>query len=270
MKKFFIVTCLFLVYGLWAQEKLVFQFEPLTVQDVSTEEAHVIERLIQSYLSQKDGVMVRTKGFDNDVPEVVPPPPDFIVNGSLSLKDDNYVLELGVSAYKSLNVQRHISSYKSAGDMALSIRSIVEDTFITKKQIITESNDNNEDIRPERVLGLWRGDSGIEVVRFLPNGKAFAFFTSGVNMMLSYKIENNVLYVTQVSPNNERFYYPLPLPVAKKLASDAAPLRWELLLFDNGVSLRGTRFESTAEFETSENIRIVPAASHCEWSKMPR
>jgi hypothetical protein len=123
----------------------------------------------------------------------------------------------------------------------------------------------------DKILGLWKADNGIELVRFLPDGKAFAFFSSGLNMMLKYTIENNILRIMQTAPNNERYYYPQPLPIAKKLAEEADPMRWELSLFEDGLLLKGKRIETIAQAENYTTIIIIKnTESETQWSKMPR
>ncbi|GMO26107.1 MAG: hypothetical protein Ta2B_06110 [Termitinemataceae bacterium] len=254
-------------------QRIILQVEPLTVRGASSQEGSALENLMFSYLSEKDLIIVKGKhktANSSENPEVILPP-DYIMNTSLSYNDNNYTFEIDISKLNhSEPVYKHISLHRSSSEIALSLRSIVDDAFKDKSSNIIGEIIPLQ-LSRDKILGLWKGDGGIELIRFLPDGKGFAFFSSGVNMMLSYNIGDNVLFVSQSSPNNERFYYPLPLPVAKRLAETADPMRWEFFLTENGQVLKGKRISTTAEFANYNNITIIKNNhTDSEWNKMPR
>ncbi|GHU43362.1 hypothetical protein FACS1894190_13780 [Spirochaetia bacterium] len=281
-----ISALLLFVLPLYPQmDRKILQFEPLAVHGASTEESRLIENLLKSYFDDHKEVLTLHSGIKyeklapvaaDDIPDVVSiampeQAPDYFVSSTLEQKDGLYTLELVVRNSLQQPVFNHVSSYKSTGEMALSLRSVVDNAVLQREVPTIHDNDTPLVLTSENILGLWRGDTNVELVRILPGGKAFAFLKSGKNMQLTYAIENNILSLIQKSPNDERFYSPQPPPVAKKLAEQAEPLRWDLNLFENGSTLRGTRSETTAEYETYDNIRLLPGStSTVAWSRMQR
>ncbi|MDR3356388.1 MAG: hypothetical protein LBO04_04290 [Spirochaetaceae bacterium] len=256
--------------------KVVFKIQPLEAAGTSPEEARLLETLIYAYFSDKSDVIVlppegeRAEGGPADE-AYIERNPDYFIKTSLYPENDSSVFELVVSDASSRELSRQKISRKTTKDIALDMHNIVNAAFEWRddSQEAPEAPDA-ELIVPEKLFGLWSGDTGIKLIRILPNGKAFAFFSSGVNMMLSYRIENNTLLISQVSPNNENFYYPLPLPIAKVLVKEAEPIRWEFMLYDNENLLRGSRIETTVEFEDYEKIVIRHnSVRKSEWNKLP-
>jgi hypothetical protein len=253
----------------WAQnDKAVVKIEPLVATGASPEEKQLLETLIYSYLSDNRSFVVfdADEYADGDARR-----PDYVLKSSLYPEKDSRVFELVVSDASFNEVYKKTAKYKTMKDIALNLHSIVNTAFEFYNSESLSDVPDAELIGSDKILGLWRGDSGIELVRILPDGKAFAFFSSGVNMMLSYRIDNNNLVIKQVSPNHERFYYPLPLPIAKKMAANAEPMQWEFLLYENGSLLKGQRIETSVKFEDYENITIIhKTARPSEWYKLPR
>jgi hypothetical protein len=256
--------------------KKIFKIQPLEATGTSGEESRLLETIIYSYFSDFSGKHEFTvlppdedgiEGTDS-----VGQAPDYIVNCSLYPENDTHVFELTVSDANSREISRQTAKYKTTKDIALNMRNIVDAAFEWGRDADGEPETPDvELLSDEKILGLWRGDVGIKLVRILPDSRAFAFFASGVNMMLSYRIENNVLYLSQVSPNNENFYYPLPLPIAKVLVNEAEPMRWEFMLYENGNLLKGNHIETTVEFEDYEKIVIRHnRIQKSEWNKLPR
>ncbi|MDR0383177.1 MAG: hypothetical protein LBH50_04245 [Spirochaetaceae bacterium] len=250
-------------------EKAVIKIYPLEAEGTSQEDARLLETLIYSYFADRGNLMVMRLGGAADEPDALP---DYFAKISLRSDGDGHIFEIVISDAASRELSRQAARYKSTKDIALNMHNIVNAAFELHggPEEASEAPDAGL-IDEEKILGLWSGDTGIKLVRILPHGRAFAFFTSGVNMMLSYKIENNTLIVGQVSPNNENFYYPLPLPIAKVLAKEAEPTRWEFMLYENDNILRGERTETTVEFEDYEKIVIRHnSVRKSEWSRMQR
>jgi hypothetical protein len=256
----------------------VFKIQPLEAEGTSPEEARLLETLIYSYFSDKRDVIILLP--EGAFPDGVFPAdnvsagrnPDYFIQTSLYPENDACVFELVVSDASSRELSRQSARYKTTKDVALNMHNIVNAAFEWRNDSgKAPEPPDAELIVPEKLFGLWSGDTGIRYIRILPDGRAFAFFSSGVNMMLSYRIENNTLLITQISPNNENFYYPLPLPIAKVLVKEAEPMRWEFMLYDNENLLRGSRIETTVEFEDYEKIVIRHnSVRRSEWNKLPR
>jgi hypothetical protein len=253
-------------------EKAVFKIYPLEAEGASTEDARLLEDIMFSYFSdQKDADILPPDSADAE-PELSPVP-DYFVKSSLRPDENGYVFEIVINDAASHELSRQTARYKSTKDIALNMHTIVNAAFEWQGglQETSEAPDVCF-IDDKNILGLWNGDMGIKMVRILPNGKGFAFFTSGVNMMLSYTIENNTLIVRQTSPNNENFYYPLPPPIAKVLAKEADPMRWEFMLYENENLLKGERIGTTAESESYEKTVVIRhnTVQKSEWNRMTR
>jgi hypothetical protein len=275
-------------------EKPVFLIAPIDAQGASTEDAHMLETLVYSYFADKNDVVIVPQG--GITPTSVTPAsgmsaggtllragePNYFVKCSLYREDDDRVFELVVRDSWEREVSRSTTRHKTTKDIALNMRSIVNSAFQWKNVSLGTADAGKaespvpettvpETLVPDKLFGLWGGDAGIKLVRILPDGKAFAFFDSGVNMMLSYKIENNTLSVRQVSPNSERFYYPLPLEAAKVLSKEAEPMRWELRLYSGGNLLSGSRVETVIDSEDYEKLIVRHnSVRKSEWNKLPR
>jgi hypothetical protein len=251
-------------------EKAVFRIYPLEAEGTSLEDARLLETLIYSYFSDQKDVTILLP--DDTEPEpALPAMPNYFVKSSLHPDENGYIFEIIIDDASSRELSRQTAKYRSAKDIALNMHNIVNAVFEWHDGTDTPLALGTEPIDDENILGLWSGDIGIKFVRILPNGKAFAFFTSGVNMMLSYKIENNTLIISQVSKNNEKFYYPQPLSVAKVLVKEAEPMYWEFMLYENESLLKGNRIETTVEFEDHEKIVIRHnSVEESEWSRLSR
>jgi hypothetical protein len=128
-----------------------------------------------------------------------------------------------------------------------------------------------EAVSEAKLLGTWRGDTGIELVRLQRDGAGMAILSSGAQMNLNYTIEGNTVRVIQTSPNMERFYHPLPFSIARELAAYAEPMVWVFSLYDNGTALRGIKTATSVRYEGNTVLEILPnTVKEAEWIKSSR
>ena len=256
-----------------AQEaKPVIRFSPFYTQGIGIEETRFIESLIQSYLSDVGQVV---NYFDNTPPlgttsaGAWAKAPDYVLSGSIYLERDNRIFTLEIHNTRTKETSRSTTVHKTASDLVLKARSLVESVFNPPVQAVKGASpaetdgagtDLPENITENGIAGTWRGESGILMIRLQQGGRGVAFFSSGAQMNLTYTIENNTLKVIQNSPNIERFYYPLPYGVASQLCAEAEPMRWELLLYSGGSYLRGVRFSTEAKVEGNVLVELRPGS----------
>jgi len=261
----------------------IIRFSPFYTQGIGIEESRFIESLVLSYLSNLGEVV---NYFDSSTPSSSPSgkglfpdswtkAPDYVVSGSIYLERDNRVFTLEIYNTNTGETSRTTTVHKTASDLVLKARSLVESTFNTPVQTAKGNSsaepNGAETERPETITessiaGTWRGDSGIEMIRLQQGGRGVAFFSSGAQMNLTYTIENNMLKVKQDCPNSERFYYPLPYGVAQELSAEADPMSWELLLFAGGTHLRGVKISTEAKVEENTLVELIPGTSKgTEW-----
>ncbi|MDR2371135.1 MAG: hypothetical protein LBD71_06620 [Treponema sp.] len=268
----------FILSGLGAQNnRPVIKLMPFSMTGIGADEGRLLDSLIRSYLSDfgevisffpnKDGLFMTGEDIfaeDNSL-ESWTQIPNYTVSGSLRMEEDGRILSMDVGDMATGEVRSYSYSYKSAGELALKARSILENAFITPPERRQEPV-HAEIINENRIMGSWKGEEGIEMVRLYRGGRGMAIFSSGAQMALSYTVESNTLIVRQVSPNSERYYYPLPYERARSLSAAAAPMVWELRLFRRGSVLRGLK--STAGFSADGN-EIVPEIKDVEWARGP-
>ena len=264
-KKFALLFVLYVIFPfIWAQDtRPVIRFTPFVSQGLSNEETYFIESLIQSYVSDAGELIFSYDNLPSDTYLLSDglltgswnKNPDYILSGSIYLERNTRIFTLEIRNTHTNEIAKTTTEHKTAGDLVLRSRSLVES--IIKFPLLSEMesaavNDGRETpqkITENSITGTWRGEPGIEIIRLQPGKRGTAFFSSGVQMNLSYVIENNTLKIWQNSPNIERFYYPNPPEIAKLLSEQAEPMRWEFMLYSGGNRLRGTK--------TSTEIRVL-------------
>jgi hypothetical protein len=234
------------IFCLSAQDRPLIKISPFSIAGIGADEGLLLESLIHSYLADIGDVIrhfpAETETFTEDQAESWTKIPNYTVSGSVYLENDIRVLSLDVGDMAAGTVNSYSYSYKSAGELALKTRSMMENAFPREKT--PEKRQNvpvPENMNENRVMGTWRGEAGIEMIRLHRGGRGTAIFSSGAQMALAYSIENNTLKIRQVSPNSDRYYYPLPLESAQKLTGGAEPMTWELRLYERASVLRGLK-----------------------------
>jgi hypothetical protein len=243
---------------------------PFTIEGLGREEARFVSALIQSYVTDI-GDVVQYYGITLEDPEAdMSQTPDFILSGSitLTLDQDSLVLALKLTKNKTGETVYHSSAHRTTTDLILRVRSLVEAAFSTGFNGTFQENIPREIITEARILGTWRGDAGVEIVRLQRGGTGIAILSSGAQMNLVYKIEDNTLKVTQVSPNTERFYHPIPFEIARKLRTRTEPWQYELFLYDDGTVLRGIKTSTAIRYEGNSIVELIPGSiRNAEWTR---
>jgi hypothetical protein len=286
MKKYTLALILGLSFGFGLiadDNKPVIQFMPFTSQGISSEEARFIESLIQSYITDigdisylDSSVSAFSSSDSEDGPYLMAMdyirPPDYILSGSINTDQDNRVLALEIQNSRTGETSLYIAVHKTTSELALKTRSLVETVF----NLLPEEAEILHETVPEpvteaKLLGTWRGDTGIELVRLQRGGNGLAIFSSGAQMALSYTVEGHNVRIVQTSPNTEFFYHPLPFTAARKLAANAEPMTWVFSLYDNGTALRGIRSGSSVRSEGNTVVEFIPhTVWEAEWIKSSR
>jgi hypothetical protein len=263
-----------------AQEsKLVIQLNPFFIEGIGQEESLLIESLVEDYLSDIGEVIsllhARPENYGaarrtDTIRGQAARPPDYTISGNIRLEQDGPVFLLEITNTRTGERISFTSVYKSTGELALKARSVLESAFSAGNLEAAQKTEMKaEALNENRIVGAWKGEPGIEIIRLQRGSRGVAIFSSGAQMVLSYTIENNVLKITQISPNSERFYYPLPQEIARQLAADADPITWELSLYQQGTVLKGVRLGTAARMENGMVAELLPAGDVREitWTK---
>lgn len=262
---------------------------PFESVDTSAAEKKTVENLVQSYVSELGDFRLVTQAdrekalSEQEFAAAVNDPSQnrasdanslltahFLLSGSIGTLGDERVLTLEAVKVKTGEKKSVSSIYKSMSDLALGVRSLVLRVF-ERNDAASNSQKTASVVKEENLVGTWRGDRGIELVRIFRGGKAFAVFTSGAQMELSYRIDGSEIRFTQTSRNVARFYHPVPYAVALDLVKIARPMEWDFRLAEDGSSLKGTKTATAVAYEGSKIKEIIKEAKRdAEWTKSDR
>ena len=269
------------------EKKTVVLLRPFIWENAGGSEFALIESLLFGYLSSINGLSVvrepdqdRTgAGTDpENEPEtagdaaIMPDDIDFELSGSLANDGVNSSITLNVKNMRTDEVTAYTSVHKNSSELVLRLRSIAQTLFFEPVPFLPGEDEGStieaEPVTAASLAGLWRADSGIEMVNFQRDGSAIAFFSSGERMNLTYRIEGQRVQLTQNTPNRERYYFGLSYNVARELTRSAKPLRFELSLYDNGLVLRGKRIETVGEESKDGTVTLLhDAEREVEWKR---
>jgi hypothetical protein len=257
----------------------VIELTPFVIEGLGPEEARFISALIQSYVADIGEVMGRydpafDEAGDGNVLTLAAETgrePDFILSGSITVEQESRILSLQVLRTETGETVYHTSNHKTTTDLTLKIRSLVESVFSAGLGGTFAGDVPQEFISEGSILGTWRGDAGVEIVRLQRGGSGIAILSSGVQMNLAYRIENNILRIVQISQNTERFYHPMPFAIARELSIRAEPWRYEFSLYEDGTTLRGVKIFTDVAYEGARITELIPGAVRdAEWTKTSR
>ncbi|MDR0586015.1 MAG: hypothetical protein LBG26_02120 [Treponema sp.] len=229
----------FLPFLIFSQERPRFRLHPFVVEGIGGEEAKNIEAFFLSYLGDI-GFIVSQEEPDFETGDhglSLSQTPLYTMTGRLRQNEYSRFLDLDITDERSGERYSFSYSFKNSNELILKAHSSLSRAFSADHKALESIV--RERIRAEQVWGTWKSDGSIQMIRLERNGTGMILFSSGAVMRLRHTIEDDTLVVVQDSPNNERFYHPLPRNVARELAEKADPMRWELLLSDRGMVLRG-------------------------------
>jgi hypothetical protein len=257
----------------------IIELTPFAIEGLGPEEARFITALVQSYVADIGEVVQPNDPalYDAEdtasygMPPELAPKPDFILSGSITVDQDSRILALRVIKTETGETVYHTSSHKTTTDLTLKVRSLVEAVFSAGLSGTFHEEVSQEVITAEKIVGTWRGDLGVEIVRLQRGGTGIAILSSGAQMNLIYRIEDNSVRIFQISQNTERFYHPMPFIIARELSVRAEPWQYELFLYEDGTALRGIKTFTDVEYEDTRIIKLLPGSvREAEWTKTSR
>jgi TolB-like protein len=248
-----------------------------SVQDLQNE-CLQLEKLVQSYITELNLfklVAIQDRDLNHayeDITETLKlgsqVSVDYLLQGTLGTLGSSYVLTLEFIKVQS-GEKTSFSSIEPSLDMLSSnLKVLLFKTLMQQVDAINNiGNEVSKEIESENeILGTWRGDKGIELVRLFPGGTGQAILTSGARMDLKYSIQNGTLMVYQISQNNERYYHPLPYKVALQLVSLAKPMRWIFTELSNTSVLRGKKISTAVRYDQDQLLEVIHDSERdAEW-----
>jgi hypothetical protein len=259
--------------------KPVIKFTPLKTEGIDVEESRFIETLIWSYLSDM-GEVIRSldAAMEEDDPFSAPVNvPDYVLSGNIVPDREGRIFSLQLYNTGTGETGSFTVVYRTPGELLLKARSLLESAFASGgsespqspfEQGQDSSGTIRENLSEKHILGTWRGETGIEVIRLQRGGRGVVVFSSGAQMVLSWIVDNGILKVQQVSPNSERFYHPIPYEIARQAAEGSEPMIWELSLSEGGI-LRGLRINTALRLEGDRVVEFIPGGDirKVEWAR---
>jgi len=268
----FILIFLTLVYTAQAQDdKPLIQLNPFSIEGIGPEESGLIISLVQSYLSDIGHIVgyptVETRSRPGTVTQNAAA--DYTISGKIKMERDGPLFLLEITDTKTGENYSVSTVYKNSGEMALKARSVLESAFPGGFETTNKSSAPVE-LSENLVMGMWKGEAGIEMIRLMQGGRGLAIFSSGAQMVVSYSIQGRLLRIWQISPNSERYYHPLPLEAARRLATGAEPMIWELQMYQEGTVLGGIRVSTAARIINGNVTGLLPGGDVREvtWTKI--
>ncbi|MDR1858915.1 MAG: hypothetical protein LBQ69_05545 [Treponema sp.] len=263
---------LFIHHAAQGQEgKPLIQLNPFSINGIGTEESRLIVSLVRSYLSDIGNVIGDTRpARDAETPLAPEIAADYTISGTIRMEQDGHVFSVEITNTRTGERHSVSSLYKNSGEIALKTRSFMESAFAAGGLEAERAPARTpERLSENLVAGTWKGDAGIELIRLMVGGRGLAIFSSGAQMVLSYSIEGRTLKVWQVSPNSERYYYPLPLEAARQLAQGAEPMTWEFSMYEGGTVLSGLRVSTAARISGGAVTELLPGGDlrEVQWTK---
>jgi hypothetical protein len=248
--------------------KPLIQLSDLSTLGISPEESRLIKALIISYISEMGELKPDLESENKDI-LIISRPVDFNVKADIRHEHDGHTFFLEITNSRTGDIYTANSIFKTTGELALKARSVIEGAFANTREQDKPASLNPERINENQIAGTWKGEAGIEMINLQRGGRGVAFFSSGVQMVLSWSIAGTTLKVQQVSPNSERFYYPLPLPAARHLALGAEPIAWELSLYQKGTVLSGVRQATAVRMDYDQAGELVYGGDirQVQWTK---
>lgn len=264
---------------------------PLEATGISDDEADTIDALVQSYVSSVDGFrLVAAADRERILSELEfavaagdPAKPkaaafaaaDFLLSASIRRVDATLVFTLEIIKVKTGEKKSYSGIYPNVSALLLDTRALVLRVFEREAPAAAAPAAAAAQTAPEltesRLIGSWRGDKGIELVRIQHGGTAVALMSSGAQMQLTYTISGSVLRIVQASPNIDRFYYPLPFAVAQQFAALAKPMEWTFELSADGASLRGKKTATALRYEQDKILEVIHGTiREAEWQRVAR
>jgi hypothetical protein len=245
MKKALRPGCVVIAGLLWVMplaaqtQKPLIELNSFYAEGLGDGEARLIGNLVQSYLSDFGEVISPTPAESPQSGRL----PDFIVSGSIYLEKDMFKFVLEVHNAATQETSSLTLDIRSMSELVLKARSLVQTAFSSEIEVARSTASIG--MSEKQIIGTWRGERGVELIRLYNSGRGIAAYSSGVRMNLSWDIAGQTLTVQQISPNVERFYFDFPPETVTRFVEQAEPIRWELGIFGNGNILRGERIFTT-------------------------
>lgn len=283
MKRFLIFS-LFFSLALFAfandDDKRVVKIEHFTSDALTESELTTIETMVASFVVELHSFKVISpdasekslreleNAFNNgDTSKSVQTlSSDYILSAHIGKIGDIFVFSMDntkVVSGEKLSVSENCASIN---EIVLKARNLTrklfgkEDTEYSEEATQTEIETVEKSfINIENLLGVWKGDKGLDSIRILRvDGSALALLSGGIAMKLKIEVSESAYIFTQDQANKPEFYLSQSIPYskAKIIAEKARAMKWTLSPSKDGKSLKGIKESVSISYNSDGSINV--------------
>ncbi len=254
----------------------VMRVSPFVDAGIGSSEASMLERLIASYIVELRAFrVVDSKGQEmalnetetalslgSSAPQALPLTADYIVSGTIGKIGEIFVFTLEITKVTSGEKQSVSDTAVSISDIVLRARGLTRSLFGRQDSSTAfpvsaevarppsgvdadqaQSPDRSRSPSATDLAGSWKGDKGLETVRLFPNATGLAVLSGGGTLKVRVSIAGDSVEIAQDQPNDANMYRAssVTFEMARRIASQARPMRWLFTLSLDGQRLSGTK-----------------------------
>ncbi len=228
---------------------------------------------------------------------VTPLAADYVLGGSLGKIGEIYVFTLEATKVSSGEKLSVSDTALALSDIVLRSRDLTRSLFVRKDTVTGPASipaalsgaSGGEQAPPTEapaastpswkpaprlsdISGSWRGDKGLETVRVFSNSTGLAVLTGGGTLKIRITIQGDMIEILQDQPNDPNLYRSpsVTFEMARRIATQARPMRWLFRLDAAGQTLIGTK-ESIAISGSGTELKVDNTyVRDASWSRISR
>lgn len=265
--KFRISIFLVLLFGAMLQysaqqTQFVIKIGKFTSDVLSNEELTTLEKIVASYIAELGQFrIIDSKGQEVALTEIensaamgqsVNPQllsPHYTITMHIGKLDSTFALTIEILKISTGEKRAKTEMVSNLNEILLKTRPMLYALMgiqsVAQPQPSMPQNDIQfrNSIQISDVVGVWKGDKGIDSIRLYADKTGIAVLSSGGTFKLRFKIESDTLIVEQDQKNMPEMYTSSTITsaTAKLIAQKARPQRWIFKLSDSGQILSGVK-----------------------------
>lgn len=285
--KHYLLVMFFFSFALFAfaqDDKRVVKIEHFTSDALTESELTTIETMVASFVVELRAFKVISpdasekslreleNAFNNgDTSKSVQTlSSDYIVSAHIGKLGDIFIFSMDntkVISGEKLSVSENCASIN---EIVLKARNLTRKLFgkddteyaETSSQATSQTQVQTKEktlINIENLLGVWKGDKGLDSIRILRvDGSALALLSGGISMKLKIEVSENAYIFTQDQANKPEFYLSQSIPYskAKIIAEKARAMKWTLSPSKDGKSLKGIKESVSISYNADGSINV--------------
>lgn len=264
-RRFLIIIILLLVsISLFSQEQqFVIKIAKFTSDILSNEELTTLEKIVASYVAELGKFrIIDARGQEIALTEiesslaagnsVVPQllTPHYVITLHIGKLTEKYAITIDIVKTVTGEKKTKTEVVTSLNEVLITIRPMLYSLMgiqdVSDSQSIPSQDSGytfKSVISIPDIIGVWKGDKGIETVRLYGDNTGIIVLSTGKTFKVKYQIINDTLIVEQNQKNFPEMYVTqnFTLATARLIAQKARPQKWIFKLSDSGRLLIGIK-----------------------------